>query len=136
NCGLRNDSSTTKNSAIGATINGPVIINLGPTQEVTGDYDESVELYNLNFNGPWVQVNGAPGDGTQLLDLQSSHIAGTLTARSMYVVSLGLPNDASGAATVNSLWVLNAYHNSDLRTDGPNGAGNALFMYSGSKVSR
>jgi hypothetical protein len=136
NLGGGNDSFTTKNSTIGARLGGTLMVNTGPTNDFVSNYDETVELYNLDVVGPWVQVNGAPGHGTQLLDLQSTHVAGVLTARNMYVVSLGVPNDASGAATVNTLNVYNTYHNTDLRTDGPNGAGNALFMYSGSKVSR
>src|SRR5262245_40984715 len=44
NFGKGNDSFTTKNSAVGAQINGTVMVNCGPTQEVLNDYDETVEL--------------------------------------------------------------------------------------------
>src|SRR5262249_11892040 len=136
NLGNGNDSFTTKNSTIGAKVNGAVMVNTGPSAQFLNNFDEVVELYNLSFNGLSVQVNGTPGTGTQQLDLQSSRVAGTLIARSMYIVSLGTPNNPSQAATVNTLLVDNSFHNTDTRSDGPNGAGNALFMFSGSKVSK
>src|SRR5262249_41403432 len=61
NLGNGNDSFTTKNSAIGAQINGTVMVNTGLSPQLLNNYDEVVELYNLNFNGLWVQVNGTFG---------------------------------------------------------------------------
>src|SRR5262249_5753041 len=68
NLGNGNDSFTTSSSTIGAKVNGSVMVNTGFSPQLLNDYDEVVELYNLNFNGASVQVNGVGGSGTQFLD--------------------------------------------------------------------
>jgi hypothetical protein len=136
NLGAGDDSFTTKNSTVGAALQGIVSIGTGSsTPTANGTYDDIVELYNLDFNGPIVQVTGSSGSAADQLDIETQKIAGALTARNIYATFLGSANDPTHAPTIGKVSIDNSALNTDTRSDAFNGAGNVVFVMSGTRIN-
>jgi hypothetical protein len=131
-----NDKFTTRNSVIGAQVRGPVNIFTGKNQMIPNGIEEDIELYNLQFTGPYVAVSGVPGRGAENLDLESVFISGPLQVRNMQRVQLGSDGTNTGAVRLTSVVIDNRQHNFDTRVNPDAGPGNLVFFFSGTKIAR